>query len=406
MKKKLLPFVALMTLVSTIGCNGPVGVPSDINSQTNDTTNVTEKPVETPTEPITTPKTEEESNVSSPVVSETTTEEESQSSQTEGPQEALWPADEIANYLVSMGIDGVTILPPTFNYTVTSYELTYFDGDGLIIYAHGGVDTVTYKDALVAAGWTVYNDASSEFYLYNEEKNCEIDLFKGYDNYTEIDIFPYVDTTLFPSESIAELMTTLGLGSVVIPEADASLELEYEINYYDGDDRFDVYMVGENCIDSYQVTLQNAGWEVHTNSLALTAFDPSDTVELFLSYSADDYMQTMTVKAKEKGSKTWPGEDLQKAFDTYKFNVQIPECNGFFYQLYLDDINIDNSIGIYVWTRERADYENYEKALVAAGWTGSMGEYEKENYRVQMMEDIEGTFGSIGIFVYAPTSTL
>lgn len=416
MNKKLIPLLTLISILSLAGCGDTTSTsesvrPSDVVDSepstseeiTSDIVTGSSESVSSDSESVSSDSETVTSGTESVDSSTSTTSESTESTEepTE-PEGALWPADEVADYMTQMGLDNVTILPPTFNYEVTTYELEFSDGPILAIYANGGVDTLTYKDALVVSGWTVVDSFGNDFYLCDPTKTCEIDLYEGYDNYTEIDILPFIDTTVFPSSQIDTIMDQIGLSGVTIPAIATTSTYEYEVDYYDGDDSFIVYVSGDNFLSSYANTLTTAGWEQHSNSLALTAFDPSDKAEMFIVYSVDDSMATMTIKPKEDGSATWPTQELSKVFTDNQFTITVPECGGFFFQLYLEGLEYDGSIGIFVWTRDHTDYENYETALTADGWQGSDGMYEKDGYSIELIDDIDGDSGSISIFIYPP----
>lgn len=318
-----------------------------------------------------------------------------------------WPAEKIAEYLVSMGIDNATIPEPQFNFSRISYEMQYVDSDqgskndSLIIYANGGSDSASYKDTLVASGWTLIGEFLNSYELKNPAGTCAI--FISQEEYsTSIEIYPYVDPTIFPSDDVATMMDDLGLSSVTIPAITS--DVTYSIDYIEGDELFTLYVTGDNFIEDYADILRNANWEVHASQVGLTAFDSTNTAQISIHYSADDGYAEMEVRAMEEGSRTYPQTELNNIFTQNNFTITIPQCNGFYYQLYLDDLEYDGSIGLYVWTRDHTDLDNFEAALIADDWIATEYSYEKSGYRIEIYDSIDDTAGAISIFIYPPES--
>lgn len=316
-----------------------------------------------------------------------------------------WPADTIADYMTKMGLENVLIPEPEFNFPRLSYELKYVadteseEGPSLTVFANGGTDALSYKNTLEKAGWILIDEFFNAYELKNDAANTAIMIFPE-EYYTVINIYPYVDPTLFPTEEINKMLHDLNLDGVNIPAIDA--DVKYQIDYIEGDELFTLNITGENFIPSYQETLRQAGFDVYASDVGITAFDPTDSAEILIYYNQEEGFAEMEVKAKEEGSKTWPKEELDALFQKHQIDIVLPSCDGFYYQLYLNDINLDGSIGIYVWTRDTNSLTSYIDLLLLDGWIQDGTSYSKNGYRIELYDSILDTAGAISIFLYPP----
>lgn len=321
-----------------------------------------------------------------------------------------WPEDKIKKHLAELNIEE-TIPDPKFDFTRLAYDVYFSLEDGYLeISASYGNGYKSYKETLLNNGWTLLNDGTDGYLEFiSPNKTAYIMLEQKFENTTVITVYQYSDTGVWPSETISNLMAQLGLGDVNIPALTMD-NLEYQVeDFYPEDGVIQMYIIGNSIIAEYSKTLKENGWSVYSNATGLTAFDPTNKVQINAVYDDFEGYTEVIIGKKEEGYDTWPEEKINELLTQLKADETfLPLEGGFLYQLYLEDMSYNSSIGVYVWTRDTSLVTTYCEALKANGWVESdsgWGDYNfsKGNCFIEVMDGVESD-GAISIFFYADKS--
>lgn len=215
-----------------------------------------------------------------------------------------WPEDVVATSLAALGVEGVTLPAPDYNFSYYSYDdqwLSFFSE--FSVYCYGGDYVAGYGEQLIAEGYTLSDDGT----VYIDSSN-QIAVEVSYDeNVDSTDIYVTLvpeaptTTTTWPEEEIATLLGELGISSAIeIPAP------EGDITAYEIDESWMEFGMGffVNCYvasditDSYIAQLEDAGWVY--NDIALAYVDPTMQAGISCSYYSDSgYLEISIINAAQ-----------------------------------------------------------------------------------------------------------